>query len=206
MSKQLWSSGDNCTTWEECKEWARIRLESRESMKLEDGPDDHYTAYLSDPNNGFRKIIWHDGSEAWDRLAMDAYRKTYDNEDAFTGSEAWSKWIDTHAVEYFADAYKGNEFEEIVLDVAREHARRLGIKDDDDLSYEDNEDTRDKVKKKTPQDRWQHGKVRMIRAKMFLTREDDREILAWWDKQPCKVDAFRRAMLAEINREKHRQT
>lgn len=58
------------------------------------------------------------------------------------------------------------------------------------------------MKKETPQDRWQEGKVRVLRAKMFLTREDDREILEWWDAQPCKAGAFRRAILAEIEREK----
>ena len=59
----------------------------------------------------------------------------------------------------------------------------------------------DKVEKKeTPQDRWQKKHARVITIKLFLTK--DKEILDWWDAQPQKADAFRRAAQAEMEREK----
>ena len=131
MIRKVWFSGDNCKTWEECKEWAKMRLESRNALELEEEPDDHHPAYLKDPNSPYKKIRWQDGSEAWDKLAMDGWayvnKLPETEEDPFGGSEAWSIWIDRHEKEYLADAYKGSEFDEIVLGVAREKAYRLNI-------------------------------------------------------------------------------
>lgn len=144
MDKKFQLDGKNCETWEECKEWARKLLSDRFYLRLDEEPDDHYIAYLINPRNLARRIHWHDGSEAWGKLAMDgwAYVRTLPEIEGYrfdktewwlneTG-QYWLRWIGDHEDEYLAEAYKGAEFEQIVYDVAKALADDLGIKADEE--------------------------------------------------------------------------
>lgn len=143
MDKKFRLDGRNCETWEECLAWAMKLLSDRFYLRLFEEPDD-YQAYLVDPRNLARVIHWQDGSEAWSRLAMDgwAYVRTipeiggyrFDKTDWWLSESGqyWLGWIGKHEAEYFAEAYKGAEFERIVHDVAKALADDLGIKIDEE--------------------------------------------------------------------------
>lgn len=144
MEKKFRLDGRNCETWEECKKWARERLSDRFSLEWKEEPDDHYQAYLVDPRNLARAILWYDGSEAWSRLAKDgwAYVRTipeiggykFDKTEWWLNESGqyWIRWTVDHESEYFAEAYKGAEFERIVHDVAKALADDLGIEIDEE--------------------------------------------------------------------------
>lgn len=118
----------NITTFQECINWADNHMRNPDMLILEAPPEYDYGAYLRNlmyVDN--KRIEWHDGAIAWKSLAIDADMYATNNGNTLRNLHRFNQYIDDHFEEYFRDAYANEELDQIVLIVAKELARRLGI-------------------------------------------------------------------------------
>lgn len=118
----------NITTFQECMNWADNHMRNPDMLILEEPPEYDYGAYLLNPMYvDDKRIEWHDGTAAWKSLAIDADIYATNNGSTQRNFHRFNQYIDDHFEEYFRDAYANEELDQIVLIVAKELARRLGI-------------------------------------------------------------------------------
>lgn len=108
--------------------WADNHMRNPDMLILEEPPEYDYGAYLLNPMYvDDKRIEWHDGTAAWKSLAIDADIYATNNGSTQRNFHRFNQYIDDHFEEYFRDAYANEELDQIVLIVAKELARRLGI-------------------------------------------------------------------------------